>query len=107
MFLLNPSLTVREGKSGSHSSFGWKTFAQRAIEKISKEKRGVVFLLWGRHAQAIEKFVDKSKHYVLKAGHPSPLNQRNPFVGCGCFSKTNELLSLHGKTPIEWDSINV
>lgn len=104
--MLNPSLTVREGKSGSHSFFGWKTFTQRAIEKISKEKRGVVFLLWGRHAQEVEKFVDKSKHYILKAGHPSPLNQRNPFIGCGCFSKTNKLLVRHDKTPIEWNSIN-
>lgn len=105
VFLLNASLTVREGKSGSHSSFGWKTFAQRAIEKISNEKRNVVFLLWGRHAQEVEQYVDKSKHYVLTAGHPSPMNRTNPFVGCGCFSKTNELLVKHDKIPINWGKI--
>jgi uracil-DNA glycosylase len=106
VFLLNPTLTVREGKSGSHASFGWKTFTQRAIEKISKEKRGVVFLLWGRHAQEAEHLIDTGKHYVLKAGHPSPMNQSNPFVGCGCFSRTNELLQRHDKTPIDWNAIN-
>lgn len=106
VFLLNPTLTVREGKSGSHAAFGWKTFTQRAIEKISSEKRGVVFLLWGKHAQEVEKYIDLKKHSVLKAGHPSPLNQTNPFVGCGCFSKTNELLKKHGQGPINWNAIN-
>lgn len=107
VFMLNPILTVREGKSGSHSLIGWKTFTQRAIEKISKEKRGVVFLLWGAHAQEVEQYIDTTKHYVLKAGHPSPLNQSNPFIGCGCFSKTNELLKRHDKKPIDWNKINV
>jgi uracil-DNA glycosylase len=106
VLLLNPILTVREGKSGSHATFGWKTFTQRVIEKISKEKRGVVFLLWGTHAHVVETLIDTNKHYILKAGHPSPMNQSNPFVGCGCFSKTNELLERHGLTPIDWNKIN-
>lgn len=103
VFLLNPTLTVREGKSASHASYGWKTFTNRAIEKISNEKRGVVFLLWGKDAQSVSHLIDTSKHYILKAGHPSPMNQTNPFVGCGCFSKTNELLKLHDQTPIDWN----
>jgi uracil-DNA glycosylase len=106
IFLLNPTLTVREGKSGSHKSFKWQTFTHAAIEKISKEHRGVIFLLWGKHAQEIKPLIDSKKHYILEAGHPSPLNRKNPFVGCGHFSKTNELLKLHGKDIIDWDSIN-
>ena len=106
VLMLNNILTVREGKSGSHSAFGWKTFTERAIRKISQESRGVVFLLWGNEAQSLSSFIDKSKHYVLCAGHPSPLNTKIPFSGCSHFSKCNELLTKHDKSPIDWNKIN-
>lgn len=106
VLLLNPILTVREGKSNSHASFGWKTFTQEAIKKISKECENVVFMLWGNDAKVYESIIDTKKHHILKAGHPSPLNKTVPFVGCSHFSKTNELLKKSGKTAINWDIIN-
>ncbi len=95
VLMLNNILTVREGKSGSQSTYGWKTFTEAAIKKISQELRGVVFLLWGNDAQSILPHIDKAKHYVLCAGHPSPLNTKIPFSGCLHFSKCNELLTKH------------
>ena len=106
VLLLNAVLTVREGKSASHAGFGWKTFTEAAIRKISDELRGVVFLLWGKDAQSLSPYIDQTKHYILRAGHPSPLNTSVPFSGCGHFSKTNELLAKHDKSPIDWNKIN-
>ena len=86
VLLINATLTVRDGQAGSHQKRGWETFTNKVIEKVSELKTGVVFLLWGRYAQAKESLVDGSKHLVLKAAHPSPLSAYNGFFGCRHFS---------------------
>jgi uracil-DNA glycosylase len=102
VLLLNATLTVQAGKPGSHQKKGWETFTDTVIRTISKEKAGVVFLLWGKFAQAKADLIDQSKHHVLKAAHPSPYSADNGFFGCHHFSKTNELLIKEGKEPINW-----
>jgi uracil-DNA glycosylase len=101
VLLLNTSLTVREGEPGSHFNKGWELFTDKIISIISKQKEGVIFLLWGNHAQEKEKLIDITKHLVLKAAHPSPL-ARGAFFGCKHFSKTNSHLIQLGKEPINW-----
>jgi uracil-DNA glycosylase len=102
VLLINATLTVRESQAGSHQKKGWETFTNRVIEIVSKEKSGVVFLLWGRFAQAKESLIDGGKHLVLKAAHPSPLSAYNGFFGCQHFSKANDYLKKHEKTEVEW-----
>lgn len=102
VLLLNAILTVRANEAASHSKIGWMNFTDAAIKKISEEKSGIVFLLWGRFAQEKQQFIDATKHFILKAAHPSPLSAHNGFLGCKHFSKTNELLIKQGKTPIDW-----
>lgn len=102
VLLINATLTVRDSQAGSHQKRGWETFTNRVIEIVSQEKSGVVFLLWGRFAQAKESLIDGNKHLVLKAAHPSPLSAYNGFFGCRHFSKTNEYLEQHEKTGIDW-----
>jgi uracil-DNA glycosylase len=101
VFLLNATLTVRAGQAGSHQNKGWEQFTNAVVKKIADEKQGVVFLLWGRFAQQKEALIDASKHYVLKAAHPSPL-AGGAFFGCKHFSKTNEILRILGKPEIDW-----
>ena len=101
ILLLNATLTVREGEAGSHHGKGWEIFTDAVIKTISEEKKGVVFLLWGKFAQTKEELIDKNKHFILKAAHPSPL-ARGAFFGCKHFSKTNELLIQQGLEPIDW-----
>jgi len=102
VLLLNASLTVRANEANSHAKIGWTIFTDAVIQKISQEKRGVVFLLWGKFAQEKQVLIDTTKHYVLKAAHPSPLSANNGFFGCKHFSKTNELLMQEGLQPIDW-----
>ena len=101
VLLLNAVLTVRASQAASHSSMGWQRFTDAVIKKISDEREGVVFLLWGNYARAKRDLIDTSKHYVLEAAHPSPL-ARGAFFGCRHFSRTNELLTKQNKTPINW-----
>jgi len=101
VLLLNTSLSVREGEPGSHAKKGWEIFTDNIISIISKQKEGVIFLLWGNHAQEKEKLIDTTKHLVLKAAHPSPL-ARGAFFGSKHFSKTNSHLIQLGKEPINW-----
>lgn len=101
VLLLNATLTVRAGEAGSHQHKGWETFTDAVIKKISEKKKGIVFLLWGKFAQSKENLIDTTKHYILKAAHPSPL-ARGAFFGCKHFSKTNELLVKQGLQPIDW-----
>jgi uracil-DNA glycosylase len=105
VLLLNATLTVVEGLPGSHQNKGWEIFTNKVIEKLSEKRDGIVFLLWGKFAQAKESLIDSHKHYVLKAAHPSPFSAMN-FLGCKHFSKANALLLKDGKTPIDWN-INV
>lgn len=101
VLLLNATLTVRAGQAGSHQKKGWETFTDAIIKTISDEKKGIVFLLWGNFAHTKEELIDKNKHFILKAAHPSPL-ARGAFFGCKHFSKTNELLVKQGLEPIDW-----
>lgn len=102
VMLLNASLTVRQNEPGSHSKIGWLQFTDTVISKISDQKKGVVFLLWGRFAQDKQILIDETKHHVLKAAHPSPFSADKGFFGCRHFSKTNELLIVQNKEPIDW-----
>jgi uracil-DNA glycosylase len=100
---LNATLTVQANAPGSHQNKGWETFTGKIIHKISREKEGIVFLLWGKFAQAKEVLIDSSKHHILKAAHPSPFSAANGFFGCRHFSQTNELLISQGKVPVDWN----
>ena len=102
VLLLNASLTVRQNEPGSHSQIGWLQFTDQVIKKVSDENEGIVFLLWGKFAQEKQALIDETKHFVLKAAHPSPLSANNGFFGCKHFSKTNELLIKQHKIPVDW-----
>ena len=102
VLLLNASLTVRAQKASSHQKIGWQKFTDSAIKCISKNKEGVIFILWGRFAQNKENLIDSSKHHILKSVHPSPLSAYNGFFGCKHFSKTNEILTQSNLKPIQW-----
>jgi uracil-DNA glycosylase len=102
VFLLNATLTVREGEPKSHYGRGWERFTDSVIEKLAARKDPIVFLLWGNSAQEKGKKIDpNSGHKVLTSAHPSPLSATK-FLGCRHFSKTNSYLEKWGKTPINW-----
>jgi uracil-DNA glycosylase len=105
VLLLNATLTVRAHQAGSHQRHGWELFTDAAIRELSQRRSGIVFLLWGSYAIAKSQFIDKGKHHILTAPHPSPLSAYRGFFGCRHFSKTNELLSAQGDTPIDWTRI--
>jgi uracil-DNA glycosylase len=102
VLLLNATLTVRANQAGSHQHHGWENFTDEVIRQLSARHTGLVFILWGSYAQAKEALIDTSKHFVLKAVHPSPLSVYRGFFGCRHFSKSNELLIKAGKDPIDW-----
>lgn len=103
VLLLNATLTVRAHQPGSHKNKGWEKFTDAVIEKLSKEREGLVFLLWGGPAKKKGEKVEASKHLVLTSGHPSPLAaNRGYWFGNKHFSKTNEYLIKKGEKPIEW-----
>ena len=102
VLLLNATLTVRAGQAGSHQNKGWETFTNKVISQVSEKKSGVVFLLWGRYAQAKEVLIDGLKHLILKAPHPSPFSAHSGFFGCRHFSKTNSFLEKQGMKAIDW-----
>jgi len=101
VLLLNATLTVQANTAGSHQGKGWENFTDAVIKTLSEKKSGLVFLLWGNYAKSKEKLIDASKHFILKAAHPSPL-AGGAFFGCRHFSKTNELLRQQGLEPIDW-----
>lgn len=102
VLLLNASLTVRANTPGSHQKRGWETFTDAVIKKISDEKKGIVFILWGAFAQAKAELIDAKKHHIIKSPHPSPFSADRGFFGSRPFSKTNEILIKEGKKPIDW-----
>lgn len=102
VLLLNASLTVRANEPNSHADKGWQIFTDAVIAKLSAERKGLVFLLWGKFAQAKENLIDASKHFILKAAHPSPFSAYNGFFGCRHFSKANELLTQQQAAPVDW-----
>ena len=102
VLLLNASLSVRANEPNSHAMIGWHEFTDAVIRKISDERDGVVFLLWGKFAQNKQPLIDETRHLVLKSTHPSPFSADKGFFGCRHFSKTNEYLTKSGKDPIDW-----
>jgi uracil-DNA glycosylase len=103
VLLLNATLTVRAGQAGSHQNKGWETFTDAIIQKISDEKEGVVFMLWGKYAQNKGSKINISKHFVLKAAHPSPMAANfGGWFGSKHFSQANNYLRGKGKEEIEW-----
>lgn len=101
VLLLNAVLTVRAGVAASHSKIGWEEFTDAVIRYISDSCEGVVFMLWGNFARSKSALIDRSRHYVLEAAHPSPL-ARGAFFGCRHFSKANAFLTARGCSPIDW-----
>jgi uracil-DNA glycosylase len=102
VLLLNAFLTVRANEPLSHSKIGWEEFTNNVIRILSEKKAGLVFLLWGKFAQQKQELIDETKHYVLKAAHPSPFSADKGFFGCKHFSLTNEYLAKKGIMPIDW-----
>jgi uracil-DNA glycosylase len=101
VFLLNAALTVERGNSNSHAKIGWHQFTDAVIRKLSEEREGLVFMLWGNFAKQKAALIDPFKHLILEAAHPSPL-AGGAFNGCRHFSKANEYLEMNGKAPINW-----
>ncbi|MFM7710502.1 MAG: uracil-DNA glycosylase [Ferruginibacter sp.] len=102
VLLLNAALTVRSGEPFSHANIGWSIFTNAVIELLSKNKSGLVFLLWGRFAQEKNALINDNHHLILTAAHPSPFSADKGFFGCAHFSKTNAFLIKHGLDPIDW-----
>ncbi len=102
VLLLNTVLTVEQGQAHSHANFGWETFTDRVIAALNEQRENVVFLLWGSHAQKKGQFIDRKKHCVLTAPHPSPLSAHRGFLGCRHFSKANQYLQAHNIVQINW-----
>lgn len=102
VLLLNATLTVEQGKAGSHQGRGWEQFTDRAIEALSAAREGLVFLLWGSYARKKKALIDTRKHLVLESPHPSPLSAHRGFLGNGHFSKANEWLVSRGMEPVDW-----
>ncbi len=102
VLLLNATLTVRASQAASHQNKGWETFTDSVITKLSEQKENLIFLLWGNFAIAKKALIDERKHHILTTTHPSPFSAHRGFLGCGHFSKANELLKEIGKSPINW-----
>ena len=102
VLMLNAILTVNASEPASHCKAGWEQFTDAVIKKVSDEKHGIVFLLWGRFAQEKASLIDPLKHHILKAAHPSPFSAHNGFFGCKHFSKANSLLESEGLGAIDW-----
>jgi uracil-DNA glycosylase len=102
VLLLNSVLSVECGRAASHQGKGWETFTDRVIEVINREREGVVFMFWGGYAQRKGGFIDRQRHCVLSAPHPSPLSAHRGFFGCGHFVAANEYLAGRGGEPIDW-----
>tara|TARA_B100001093_G_C26860613_1_gene1030050 strand:- start:26671 stop:27345 length:675 start_codon:yes stop_codon:yes gene_type:complete len=103
VLLINSILTVEYKKPNSHSNIGWQKFTNNVITKISKNKKGIIFMIWGNHAKNKVKLIDKSKHHILIAPHPSPLSAYRGFFGCKHFSKSNTILVNQKKKTINWN----
>lgn len=102
VLLLNATLTVEAHKAGSHQNKGWEELTDAAIAALNERRDHLVFLLWGSYAQRKGEFIDRKRHLVLTAPHPSPLSAYRGFIGCGHFHKTNEYLIRQGQEPIHW-----
>lgn len=102
VLLLNATLTVEQAKAGAHQNRGWETFTDAAVAYLNQRCEHIVFLLWGSYAQKKGALVDRSRHCVLAAPHPSPLSAHRGFFGCRHFSKANQYLVRNGRLPVDW-----
>lgn len=102
VLLLNATLTVSHKRAGSHQGWGWETFTDKAIQLLAQEKERLVFMLWGRFAQKKRSLISAQQHLILEAPHPSPFSAYKGFLGCRHFSKANQYLQKHSKTPVNW-----
>lgn len=102
VLLLNSVLTVRAGQAGSHAGLGWETFTDSVVSLLSSRRDNIVFMLWGAYAQKKGAMIDRAKHYVLSAAHPSPLSAYNGWFGCRHFSMANAFLKSKGLGEIQW-----
>jgi len=107
VLLLNATLTVRAGQANSHSHLGWHHFTDRVIELLNERQDPVVFILWGKNAQAKQNLITNKQHYCIKSAHPSPLSAHAGFFGSRPFSKANNFLISIGKEPIDWQLDNL
>lgn len=105
VLLLNTTLTVREGRAGSHFGQGWEIFTDRVIELLNEREKPIVFLLWGSPARRKKALITNPRHLILECAHPSPLSAYRGFMGCRHFSKTNEFLVKNGIEPINWQIV--
>lgn len=103
VLLLNSVLTVERGQAGAHQGKGWEQFTDRVISELNQGREGLVYLLWGSYAQKKGAVIDRNRHLVLTAPHPSPLSAYRGFFGCRHFSKANAWLERHGQKPIDWN----
>lgn len=102
VLLLNAVLTVEAGLAASHQGKGWEGFTDAAIDALNREREGLVFMLWGSHAQKKGQLIDGKRHCILRSVHPSPLSAHRGFMGCGHFAKANAYLESRGEPPIDW-----
>lgn len=102
VLLLNAVLTVEQANAGAHQKKGWEVFTDKVIAELNDKRENIVFLLWGSYAQKKGALIDRDRHCVLMAPHPSPLSAHRGFLGCGHFSKANEYLASVGKSVIDW-----
>ena len=102
VLLLNSVLSVEAGRAGSHQGKGWEIFTDRVVDIINRECESVVFMLWGSYAQRKGAIIDRHRHCVLTAPHPSPLSAHRGFFGCGHFKSANDYLASQGRAPIDW-----
>jgi len=102
VLLLNAVLTVEKGRAGAHQGRGWERFTDRIVAELNESRDGIVFLLWGSYAMKKGAVIDRDRHLVLSAPHPSPLSAHRGFFGCRHFSKANAWLEQHGQKPVNW-----
>ena len=102
VLLLNSVLTVQASQAGSHQGKGWERFTDEVVARLAQERQGLVFMLWGSYAQKKGAVVDRERHLVLQAPHPSPLSAHRGFFGCRHFSQANDYLQKMNQTPIDW-----
>ncbi|TPV38758.1 uracil-DNA glycosylase [Bacillus dicomae] len=107
VLLLNTVLTVRQGEANSHKGKGWEHFTDRVIELLNEREKPVIFILWGRHAQAKKKLITNPNHHIIESVHPSPLSARRGFFGSKPYSKVNAILANMGEREIDWEIPNL
>ena len=107
VLLLNTALTVRAHQANSHRNMGWEIFTDNVIRYLNDRQDPVIFVLWGANARRKKELIDRSRHFILEAPHPSPLSAHRGFFGCGHFLEINKILESQGKEPINWQIENI